>query len=403
MKILQLCNKVPYPVNDGGAIAVMNLSQSLTRLGHHVSILAMRTPKHNTGIRDIPEELQQDIDFHLVPVDTTLRPLRLIINLLFSATPYNAERFMDKSFEHELAELLHKEKFDVVQLEGLYLVPYIPVIRKYSSSCIALRAHNIESEIWSRIREVTVNRLKRFYFGILSKRMEEFELGSLNLYDLLVPITERDAATFRGLGNVKPMKVIPTGINEKNFRRDHSSSKSRNKLFFIGALDWIPNQEGLIWFLEKVWRDLVKQYPSVEFHVAGRNAPAWLEKRCKESGWEYHGEVENAHEFMDTHDIMVVPLFAGSGMRIKIVEAMARSKLIITTPIGAEGLGVEQGKHLIIAHSAADFIASLGKLINDEDFFAKIQENAFVYTRQEFNNMQLTKELIAFYRKHSSC
>jgi glycosyltransferase involved in cell wall biosynthesis len=402
MKILQLCNKVPYPAKDGGTIAMLNLSKSFAKLGHEVTILAMNTPKHNTSMKEIPDELKKLIDFNLVFVDTRIRPFVLFMNLLFSEKPYNAIRFINNAFEQKLVGLLKSKEFDIIQLEGLYLVPYISTIKKYSSVTIALRAHNIESEIWSRIRSVTTNPLKRFYFGVISKRLDEFEENCLNKYDLLVPITERDAATYKGLGNNKPVKVISTGISKQNFKKSNENF-SRKKLFFIGALDWIPNQEGLIWFMDKVWMKLIKKYSDLELHIAGRNAPNWFKKKCTEMGSIFHGEVDNAHKFMDANHIMIVPLFAGSGMRIKIIEAMARSKVVVTTSIGAEGLGVENETHIIIGNNENEFISGIIQLIKEDEFFGKIRENAFVYTQQNFNNKQLTIELLEFYKNHLAC
>jgi polysaccharide biosynthesis protein PslH len=403
MKILQLCNKVPYPAKDGGAIAVLNLSKSFAELGHEVSILAMSTPKHSTSAEDIPADLKILMDFHLVPVNTTIRPLALIMNLFFSRKPYNAVRFINDRFKRKLIGLLQNKQFDIIQLEGLYLIPYIPIIRKNCSSIIALRAHNIESEIWSRIKSITTNPLKRFYFGVISRRLGEFEIKSLNSYDLLVPITQRDAATYKGLGNTKPVKVIRTGISQYNYIRKNTDPDSQRRLFFIGSLDWIPNQEGLIWFIDKVWTQLMKIAPHTEFHIAGRNAPVWLKNRCSRDGLIFHGEVEDAYHFMDSNDIMVVPLFAGSGMRIKIVEAMARSKVVVSTSIGAEGLGLKNGEHIIIGNNEDEFITGISRLIKENDFFGKIQENAFVYTQQKFNNKELTSELIEFYKIYLTC
>jgi glycosyltransferase involved in cell wall biosynthesis len=403
MKILQLCNKVPYPAKDGGAIAMLNLSKSFAELGHKVTVLAMNTPKHNTSIEHIPETLKSAIEFQLVPVDTNIRVTKLLLNLFFSQKPYNAERFINKHFESKLIELVKENSFDIIQLEGHYLLPYIPVIRSHCSALISLRAHNVESEIWSRIKAVTANPLKKFYFGIISKRLADFETKMLNTYDILVPITERDAATFKGLGNSKPMVVIPTGISEQIFKQGENSTDAHSKLFFIGALDWIPNQEGLVWFIEKVWPQLLSSIEGVELHVAGRNAPAWIEKKYQEVNVHFHGEVEDAYQFMESHDIMIVPLFAGSGMRIKIIEAMARSKVVVTTDIGAEGLGVQNNKHLLIGNSVDEFVNRITKLIMDQDFFGKIQENAFVYTQQFFNNKELTLKLTEFYKKHCTC
>jgi hypothetical protein len=191
MKILQVTNKVPYPPKDGGAIACMNLISGFALLGHEVTVLAMNTEKHHIDATEIPEPVQDWATFHLVDVPARTSGFAALINLIFSGKPYNAVRFISKAFSSELKKLLRENKFDIVQLEGLYVCPYIPLIRKYSDAKIVYRSHNIEHEIWERTSALSKG-LKRLYFKVLAKRIKTFEKNFLNDYDLLVPITERD-------------------------------------------------------------------------------------------------------------------------------------------------------------------------------------------------------------------
>ena len=213
MKILQICNKAPYPAKDGGAIAVLNLSEEFALRNNMVTVLAMNTDKHKSDIKAIPRYYTDKIRFIYVAVDTQIKPIKLIWNYFFSSLPYNAVRFIHKKFEDELKNLLVNEKFDLVQIEGLYLLPYINVIRQFSKAKIAYRAHNIESEIWARLANNTLNPFKRFYLFTLSRRIEEFEINAMNSYDLLVPITQRDYLKLNSMGNLKPAHVSPAGIS----------------------------------------------------------------------------------------------------------------------------------------------------------------------------------------------
>ncbi len=398
MRILQLCNKFPYPPNDGGSIAVFNLTTFFSENENQVTVLAMNTSKHCTDINAIPERLKRSIDFHFIPVNTRIRPLRLLLNLLFSSKPYNAVRFIDKDFGLYLQKILTENQFDIIQLEGLYLTPYIKQIRKYSNAVISLRAHNVEHEIWKRTAEKVSYGAKKFYFNIIANRLEEFEKRTMNQYDLLIPITNRDALKLEEMGNTKPFKVIPAGIPEKEFLKSSAPNKI-NSLFYIGALDWIPNQDGLKWFITEVWNDLRSSNPQLSFHIAGRNAPRRFANFCENNGVEYHGEVESAKEFYKTHHVMVVPLFAGSGMRIKIIEAMAQSKLVITTSIGAEGLGLINNKHAIIADKASEIKKGILNLLENKEFFAKLEKNSFKFIKDNFSNEKIGKELLDFYKQ----
>jgi polysaccharide biosynthesis protein PslH len=278
----------------------------------------------------------------------------------------------------------------------LYMAPYIPVIRKHSKAIISLRAHNVENEIWKRLYLRTKNPFKKLYLKILATRMTRFENEALNSYDLLIPISEKDNSYFQKHGNLKPSLVIPVGIPETYFFKIYQS-EFPTSIFFIGALDWEPNLEGLVWFIDTVWNKLRTYKPNVTFNLAGRNAPNWFVKKCMENGINYHGEVEDARAFFDKQQIMIVPLFAGSGLRVKIIEAMARSKVVVTTPVGAEGLVVENGKHLIIADTSQIFLKSIEELLENKEYYSELGANAFLLAEQAYNNNLIANSLIHFY------
>lgn len=398
MKILQITNKVPYPANDGGAIACLNLTRGFALLGHKVTVLAMNTLKHHTDIFEIPESVKDWADFKLVDVPARISPVAATYNLLFSGKPYNAVRFISQPFEKKLKKLLKKKEFDIIQLEGLYVCPYIPLIRKYSDAKIVYRAHNIEHEIWERTAAMSSG-LKRLYLKILSKRIKIFEKSFINSYDLLVPITERDGIMLDKLGNKKPMHVSPTGI-ESTVLIPHSKNLEHPSLFHIGSLDWAPNQEGLIWFIERCWPKIHEQFPDLKFYIAGRNAPDWLVRRFHAPNIVFEGEVADAYQFMNSKSIMVVPLFSGSGMRIKIIEGMALGKPIVSTPIGTEGISTQSGKNILIADNEKEFVADVERLITDDELFQNISRSAIEYIQEKFDNLALAGALTDFYKMH---
>lgn len=398
MKILQLTNKVPYPTNDGGAIACMNLTRGFSMLGHKVTVQSMNTLKHFIELDDIPESVKDWGEFRLVDVPAEINIYAAVFNFFFSRKPYNAVRFISKSFSQELIKLLQEKEFDIVQLEGLYVCPYIPIIRQYSKAKIVYRSHNIEHEIWERTAALSKG-LKKVYINILARRIKAFEKGFINSYDLLVPITERDGIVLNQLGNIKPAYASPTGIDSKVLV-PHSKNLEHPSLFHIGSLEWSPNQEGIIWFIDRCWPAIHKKFPDLKFYVAGRRAPEWLVKRFKVPNLVYEGEVPDAYEFMNSKSIMVVPLFSGSGMRIKIIEGMALGKPIVTTPIGTEGISTMSGKNILIADSVNEFVTHIEKLITDRELFNSIGANAIEYIHEKFDNLTLANSLIDFYKQH---
>ena len=402
MKILHLCNKIPYPPFDGGSIAMLRMARSFAQNDHEVTMMAMVTGKHNISPSEIPGYLQEEIRFIYIDVDTRIRPVKLLLNLIFSTQPYNALRFIHRNFIHALNDLLSTEKFDIVQLEGLYLKPYIPLVRKYHQRILSYRAHNVESEIWQRIAETTRNKLKSWYLKLLAKRILRYETEMIKLCDILIPISTNDYNWFQTTGNTKPAFLTPTGVSDEDFNPPRKLSQPVD-LFYIGALDWIPNQEALSWFIEQVWKELKRSHSGQQLHIAGRNAPGWLVRKFNNAGIVFHGEVENAFHFIDSHSVMVIPLFAGSGLRIKIVEAMARSKAIITTSVGIQGIQVTSGKEIIIANTAGEFIQNIEQLLQEPGRIEALQKHAYEFARQNFNNNILVKNLLYFYTHHISC
>jgi glycosyltransferase involved in cell wall biosynthesis len=395
MRILQIANKFPYPAKDGGAIATLSLAKSFALLGHDVTMLALNTSKHYTDPAIVPAELASAIRFISVPADTEIRVTKMIRNFLFSRIPYNAERFISKDFEHTLVKLLKEEVFDIIQLEGLYLAPYLDTIRFCTNTKVVMRAHNIEHEIWER----TVSQqsgIRKLYLRNLAGRIKRMELHYLNLCDAVLPITTRDGDILKKLGCRLPSHVVPMGVNAFELMPDHSHLEFPS-LFHIGALDWMPNQEGLIWFFENVWGKILEKHPGLRFYLAGRNAPAKFTSLAYPNV-EYLGEVDDAYQFIRSKSVMIVPVLSGSGMRIKIIEGMALGKAIVTTPVGTEGISTTHGENIFISSNPSDFAGYICKLVENRELCLKTGENARNFVAEHYDNNAITGSLVAFYK-----
>lgn len=397
MKILFLTNKFPYPARDGGAIATFNLIKGLAEAGHQVTVIAINTSKHYSEVALLPEEVASLANFHAVYTDTRISVLKALKNLFFSSLPYNAERFVLNSFNEKLQNLLTSIPFDIVQLEGLYVSPYLPIIRKYSQAKVVLRAHNVENEIWHRYAAETKNTVKRLYLKMLAKRIAQMEKSLINQYDLLVPITEKDAKYFEKEGNTKPVHISPTGFDFSKLLPNVPANDCQPTLFHIGGLDWPPNQQGLIWFVRQCLPSLYQIVPELKFVIAGRNAPEWFVRSIQHPAVEFVGEVTDAYTFIRNHNIMVVPLLSGSGMRIKIIEGLALGKCIVSTTVGAEGIAFTPGKDIFIADTASEFINILKMLISNPDQCQQVGCQAARLAVSTYDNRVIVENLQGFY------
>ena len=397
MKILQLTNKLPFPPIDGGALATLNMTEGFLHHGHEVTMLAMNTSKHFYDPGQIESKIKENITLIAIPVNTDVSLFAALKNLLFSSIPYNIKRFKTKDYEQALVKLLTENKYDIIQLEGLSLVSYIPVIRKFSESNLILRAHNVEHQLWDSISSGSKPGIKKLYFKILSGRLQRFEKECLNMIDALIPITEKDKTVFLKMGCKKPLFVAPAGITPEKSPDNTNDNIIFPSLFFIGALDWIPNRDGLLWFVGNVWPDIVSKHPGMKFFIAGRNAPGSFCKKLRKQGIIFKGEVKNADNFTMDKAIMVVPLFSGSGIRVKILQSMSQGKVIISTPMGTEGIEAEHGKHILHARSPEEFKKIIDDIIGNKPLFEKIGKSARKFVYENFNNLAITKGLLSFY------
>lgn len=396
MKILQLCKKFPYPLKDGEAIAITYLAKALHKLNCEVTLLGMNTTKHFFDLANVPSSFNHYKEMHLVDVDNRLKVKDAFLNL-FSSQSYHISRFISPQFEAKLIELLQQEEYDIVQLETLYLAPYVDTIRQYSKAKIVMRSHNVEHEIWKRITENTSIGAKKVYLSLLTKRLENFELEYLNKYDMMVAITERDLNFFQRLGCKIPAHVAPIGLELDDYKQV-ATEQEQPTFCFIGSLDWMPNAEGIEWILNEVWPKVLQQVPNAVFHIAGRNTPdSLLEKEWKNV--VIHGEVACAGAFINAHDVMLVPLFSGSGMRVKILEGMALGKVVLSTDLGLEGIHATHGKEVLIANDAHTFAKEIIYCYKNPALIKSIGRAANDFIHEYYDNVSIANRLLNFYNE----
>lgn len=392
MRILQICSKIPFPSKDGGSLAMNMLTKGLAESGHDVQVLAINTPKHFIRDEEIDPEYRKRTNYRSVFIDTAVKPLSAFLNL-FSGKSYNVSRFYSAAFEKELLKVLSEKEFDIIQLESIWVTPYLDAIRNNTKAKIILRSHNVEYEVWERLA-AQASSLKKIYLSMLAKRLKDYELKILNSYDAILAITRKDMETFVKAGCRIPCIHIPFGFEPSKYTADNPGKPG--SVFHIGAMDWMPNQDAVNWMLKDIWPRVFKKVPNVTLHLAGRKMPGYFFKEETESV-VVHFEVEDAIAFMKQFRVMVVPLSSGGGMRVKIIEGMALGRTIISTRIGAEGIVYEHGKDILIAETTEEFVSAITKCLNDPEYTEGIGKNARAMVEDKYDNTKLCRTLSGFY------
>ncbi len=393
MNILMLCNKSPYPAGEGGPMAMNSIVRGLIDSGHNVKILAVNSEKYHIKEGDIPSSYKRQTGIELIDVDLRIKPIAAFRNL-FSDKSYHVERFISDNFKNRLIEILKENKFDIVQLEMIYMAPYIETIREHSKAKIILRAHNVEHLIWDRIAKKTRLFLKRWYINHLVRTLKNYEMSAINRVDGIAAITYRDAAFFRGETAI-PVVDIPFGVNPDEFVPKYEV-KEKPTLYHIGSMNWMPNEEGIHWFLKNVWDKIAKRESDLILNLAGRHMPKWL-TNLRKKNINVVGEVPDAREFIRSNDIAIVPLLSGSGIRIKIIESMAMGRTVITTMVGAEGIQYSEYENIIIADSPAKMVEVICKIIKEPQEAERIGKNARKLVEDIYDNRKIIDRLLIFY------
>jgi glycosyltransferase involved in cell wall biosynthesis len=408
MRVLVILNRIPLPLTDGGAICSYNTVKFLHAAGHDLTVLALNTNKHYhdpLGMADVCAEIQT------LDINTDISTLKAAQNLFFSRRPYIAERFHNRAFADLIVETLMNAEaagapFDVVHIDHTTIAWYADAIRERVSHPppLILRTHNIEHIIQERLAAHEAHPAKRWYRQFLAHRMKRYEREYWNKFDGVIAITPEEAAIMRDLGCRVTLDVVPAGVDVAEFAPHPDAKPLANTICYIGGMDWEPNIEAVQWFVETVFpyvqqRSANEHLPALQVHIAGKRMPPYLQRYAECEGVNMHPDVPSAADFLRAHEILVVPLLSGGGMRLKIVEAMALGIPIVSTRVGAEGVAVQHGESIMFADTPEEFQTAIYALRTTPELKERIIRNAREIALREYSWESVATRLERLYER----
>jgi glycosyltransferase involved in cell wall biosynthesis len=389
-KILILTNRVPYPLKDGGNLAMKAMIEGYRRVGWKVYLLAMNTSKHYVEESQVKKLFTNLYAFEWVDINNDLNWKDIAWNYFFSKEPEHAIRFYSKVFEQKMIAVLKSFKPDVVQMESVYLTTYLPQVKEHSYAVSVLRMHNVEYQIWQGLANKQHNRIKKIYLATLTERIRNFERDAWKKYDLLLAITEKDAYLVNRLEQVNNIIIAPFSVEMDTIKPGKSE---RWVGYHIGAMDWIPNKEGIEWFLDQAWPKIHKAAPQFEFYYAGRKMPQKF-KDLDMPGVFCMDEVHSAEEFIEDKKILIVPIWSSGGIRVKILEAMAAGKIVITTSSGIKGIDAKPDEHFLLARKPEEFAKAVKWCLENKEDAVKLGVNAINLVKEKYEYTKVISEVI---------
>lgn len=391
MKILQISPTYPYPANDGGKIVILNCFKFLKTNNAQVDLLCLNKEKNFKS-----EGFGKGDNVEVFYDEMISSKLRLFRSLL-KGKSYLVDKFYSDVFLEKIKKKLADSKYDVIHFEGLHTAPYALKIRELTSAKIIIRFHNIESQIMHRYSETVKSIPLKLFFRYECGRMRSLEKKCYEIIKNVVFITEDDKknSNIQSIKGTKPF-VSPAGVDFEYFSK--TANFETADLLYLGSMDWKPNEDAVIWFIENVFNKLLEKYKTLKFYIIGKN-PSEVIKNYQTENIIVTGTVNDVRDYIAKGGISVIPLRIGGGMRIKILELMAAGRPIVTTTLGAEGINYTSGKDILIADSAEDFYKQISSLIENEEERLSIAVTAKQMVKENYSWQRIISELINYYKE----
>ena len=368
MNILFLTAHLPEPPHAGGTLRTNGLLRGVHAAGHSVHLLSFADADQARQHRDTLAEFCASITTVEPPQRSLTQRLR---DLAFTQRADMQGRFASPQFARQLEQLLAGQRFDLVQIESLEMAIYLPIIQKAGVRAI-YDSFNAEYDLQRTIYETERGSLRRlpgaFYSLLQWRRLTHFERSVCQNVAHTIAVSEADAAAFEQLAPGCPVSVVPNGINTANYAHtDASLDLGEYPLVFTGSMAYRPNVDAALWFAYRVLPLVREKVPGVRFFVVGSNPHARLNVLHEQEAVEITGWVPDVNPFLHAAAVYVVPMRMGSGTRLKVLQALAASKAVVSTTIGAQGLHVTDGEQLRLADSPQDFAAAVIELLEQPD------------------------------------
>jgi sugar transferase (PEP-CTERM/EpsH1 system associated) len=395
MHILWIKTELLHPVDKGGRIRTYQMLRALASQ-HEITYVAL---DDGTAAPDALAKAREYCSrVEVVPftpaVKGTLGFYSALLRNVASPLPYAIARYEVPALRRRLRRLCREHKVDVVVCD--FLAPSINVPNDLGVPMVLFQ-HNVEAMIWERHAQVATHPLKKAYMTEQWRRMKRFEGNECRRFSSVVAVSTQDAEVFRRDYGVAEVPDVPTGVDTDYFVRQPEVPRTPGSMVFTGSMDWMPNEDGIAWFAEAILPRIRAAIPTATLTIVGRNpTPKVRALHAPEAGVSVTGSVPDVRPYLASHQLFIVPLRVGGGTRLKIYEGMTMGLPTVSTTIGAEGLPVVDGEHLVLADDPEAFAQACIALLNDQARCEAMGNAADSYVREHFGWDGVAKRFAEF-------
>lgn len=365
MRILVLSTQFPYPPRSGFEMRVYQLVRQLAER-NDVMVLSFVEPDEAADAVAFATEVPVRTIIYEEP-SVLVRRARQLLSVA-SATPYACQSVYSPVMQSAITELCSDGGFDVVQLESSVFCQY----RYPRGVRVVLDEHNIEYELFQRMGQGERSFLRRAFNGLEYLRFKRFEQRAWKQVDAAFVCSEREVRLVGAVAPATPVAVVPNGVDIEAFRPAPSAPEARTAVF-NGVLDYRPNLDAALYLVEDIWPLVRERCPDARLSIVGRAGRTDVSALARE-GVEITGEVPDVRPYLNRAAVVTVPIRMGSGTRLKVVEALALGKAMVSTTVGCEGIAVRDREHLLIADDAPAFAGAIVRLFEEPELAARLGE-----------------------------
>lgn len=386
-KLLFLTSELPFPAQSGGKIKSLKLLQALS--AHYEVTLGCPLKLDDTLHLADFHDISPCVDHHHERIHVP----RNICNLARSyiqRVPLNVLRTFHGGLRHRVKNIA--DDHDIVLLDHYEGFPYLP--KNYQGLSI-YHAHNAYFKMWERYAELSPQPALRLAALMEANRVRKYETAVANAVDMVFAApNDAEQLICSGVPASKLHDTYHLGDDSQLELPELQYKETQLRLMYVGFLNWEPNSQGLLWFIEQVWPQLLSRNPNLQFDIVGKNPDERLRNAAaRYPGIHLRGYVEDLQTIYKVSRVSVAPLLFGSGMKVKVMDAMARGMPTVTTTVGAEGIAMEPGEHLLVADSPEAMTDQIDQLLHDPKLWQRLQKNSRALIRERYTWKRLFDQM----------
>lgn len=389
MKVAYIGIKPAYPKVDGGCFASAAFLQNLIDANLEVNYFTLGTEKHPFNIDAFPNNIKQSVRVTGLNISTQLNVFQAV-KYLFISGSYNVERFYSSEFGDILNKSIVQEDFDAVIFDNVFAARYLNIFKNNKTTCF-IRSHNVEFEIWNSLAKSERNPLKRWYLKKLCRDLKKFELDAIRHSNGVMTLSTDDQTKFQSLGVKTPFATIPVSMSVPEYEHDYSN----NTFFHFGAMNWEPNIRAADNAIS-LWQKVIEHQSNCSLTIAGSHSEAYFQNK-EIKGVDCSGFVDSIESFFEKQGILISLIYSGSGVRIKVLEAMSYGIPTITTPLGAKGIS-DHGA-IRIVESEEETLNAIYELHTDENKRKELGLKAKSIINLHHNPKTISEKILEFIGK----